>query len=718
MTLPNPQKHVVPTVVLTKSKLVPITVARPVTVPKPHVTRPRPAKTIGNPQHALKDKGVIGSGCSRHMIGNMSYLSDFEEINGRYVAFGRNPKGGKISGRNPKGGKISGFMTPFGYPVAILNTLDPLGKFDGKADEGFLVGYSNTDDDVAFEVKEPEFEGKKPEFEVYVSPIKLEDITYSDDVEDVGAEADFTNLETTITVSPIPTTRVYKDHPMTQIIGDLSSSTQTRSMIRVAKDQDEKLSSTPIDTKKPLLKDPDGEDMDVNDVMRLQALVDKKKVIITKATIREALRLDDVESIDCLPNEEIFTELSRMGYEKPSTKFTFYKAFFLPQWKAQVGDLSSHSTKYSSPALTQKVFANMRRIGKGFFRVDTPLFEGIIMAQQADEGVASVDVDAVLAAIDEPFIPSPTPTTQPPPPSQDLPSTSQVLPTLPPSLIVQPPSSQQQLQPPQPSHDVEISMDLLHTLLETYTTLTRRVKHLEQDKIAQTLEITKLKQRVKKLERGNKLKVSKIRRLKKDVAAVAKDVAAVEKSTEIKENADDNEIKPTELNELVEVVTTAKLMIEVATTASATITATTTSLTAATLTTTPSAARRRKGVDEAYARELEAELNMNIDWDEVIKKVQRKEKEDNVMMRYQALMRKPQTEAQARKNMMIYLRNMAGFKMDYFKRMSYDNICQIFKKKFNSNVDFLEKTREQMEEEDIKALKRASESQAEKAAKK
>nr|GEV89884.1 uncharacterized mitochondrial protein AtMg00810-like [Tanacetum cinerariifolium] len=66
----------------------------------------------------------------------------------------------------------------------------------------------------------------------------LEDITYSDDDEDVGAEADFTSLETNITVSPIPTTRVYKDHLVTQIIGDLSSATQTRSMTRVVKDQD------------------------------------------------------------------------------------------------------------------------------------------------------------------------------------------------------------------------------------------------------------------------------------------------------------------------------------------------------------------------------------------------------------------------------------------------------------------------------------------------
>nr|GFB28344.1 ribonuclease H-like domain-containing protein [Tanacetum cinerariifolium] len=55
--------------------------------------------SYGNPQQALKDKGVITSGCSRHMTGNMSYLSDFKELNGGYVAFGGNPKGGKITGK-------------------------------------------------------------------------------------------------------------------------------------------------------------------------------------------------------------------------------------------------------------------------------------------------------------------------------------------------------------------------------------------------------------------------------------------------------------------------------------------------------------------------------------------------------------------------------------------------------------------------------------------
>nr|GFB92025.1 hypothetical protein [Tanacetum cinerariifolium] len=64
------------------------------------------------------------------------------------------------------------------------------------------------------------------------------------------------------------------------------------------------------------------------DVIRLQALVDKKKIVIYEDAIREILQLDDAEGVVCLPNEEIFTGLAQMGYEKPSTKLTFYKAFF------------------------------------------------------------------------------------------------------------------------------------------------------------------------------------------------------------------------------------------------------------------------------------------------------------------------------------------------------------------------------------------------------
>ncbi|GKB05525.1 retrovirus-related pol polyprotein from transposon TNT 1-94, partial [Tanacetum coccineum] len=60
----------------------------------------------------------------------------------------------------------------------------------------------------------------------------LEDIVYSDDDEDVGVEADMNNMDAFMPINHIPTTRVHKDHPVKQIIGDLNSASQTRRMTK------------------------------------------------------------------------------------------------------------------------------------------------------------------------------------------------------------------------------------------------------------------------------------------------------------------------------------------------------------------------------------------------------------------------------------------------------------------------------------------------------
>nr|GFB83524.1 hypothetical protein [Tanacetum cinerariifolium] len=134
------------------------------------------------------------------------------------------------------------------------------------------------------------------------------------------------------------------------------------------------------------------DDAETNDVTRLQALVDKKKVVITEARIRDALRLDDAEGVDCLPNEEIFAELARMGYEKPSTKLTFYKAFFSSQWKFLV-----HTILQSMSA---------KRISWNEF--SSAMASTIIcLSIGADTTVQGDDVH-------KPSIPSPTPSTPPP----------------------------------------------------------------------------------------------------------------------------------------------------------------------------------------------------------------------------------------------------------------------------------------------------------------
>nr|GEV21570.1 putative reverse transcriptase domain-containing protein [Tanacetum cinerariifolium] len=118
-------------------------------------------RVVDNLQLKLQEKGVIDSGCSRHMTGNMSYLSEYEEIDGGYVAFGGDPKGGKITGK----GKISTdtecvvlspdfkllnesqvlLRVPIKnnmYIVNLKNVATSGGKFDGKVDERFFVGYS------------------------------------------------------------------------------------------------------------------------------------------------------------------------------------------------------------------------------------------------------------------------------------------------------------------------------------------------------------------------------------------------------------------------------------------------------------------------------------------------------------------------------------------------------------------------------------------------
>ncbi|GJU37026.1 ribonuclease H-like domain-containing protein [Tanacetum coccineum] len=93
----------------------PISTARPISTVRPVSTaRPFASKTTqtgsairpiyprmdnGNPEISLQDHAVVDSGCSSHMTGNKAYLSDYEDYNGGFVAFGSDPKGGKITGK-------------------------------------------------------------------------------------------------------------------------------------------------------------------------------------------------------------------------------------------------------------------------------------------------------------------------------------------------------------------------------------------------------------------------------------------------------------------------------------------------------------------------------------------------------------------------------------------------------------------------------------------
>ncbi|GJR90253.1 hypothetical protein Tco_0214264 [Tanacetum coccineum] len=144
----------------------------------------------------------------------------------------------------------------------------------------------------------------------------------------------------------------------------------------------------------------------VNGECQIQALVDKKRVIITETSIRSDLKLEDVEGTDCLPT---------------ATIFTFYKAYFSSQWKFLIHvilqclsakttawnefsstmasaiiylaktknltfpkGMTKHKGIYVTPSHTKKVFANMKREGKGFSGKVTPLFQTMMVQALKD----------------------------------------------------------------------------------------------------------------------------------------------------------------------------------------------------------------------------------------------------------------------------------------------------------------------------------------------
>nr|GEV78236.1 hypothetical protein [Tanacetum cinerariifolium] len=456
-----------------------------------------------------------------------------------------------------------------------------------------------------------------------------------------------------------------------------------------------------------------------NDVIRLQALVDRKKVVVIEAAIRDVLRLDDAEGVDCQPNEEIFAELARMGYEKPSTKLTFYKDFFSRQWKFLIHTiLQSMSAKRTSwnefsSAMASAIICLSTEGGKRMLRVETPLFEGMLVVGEpekqgnADEQVQGNDNDAAQGVdtavtgndVQDQSIPSPAPPTPPPKPPQDILSTSQE----------------------------------------------RRVEHLERDKVAQDLKITKLKTRVKKLERANKERM--IADLDRDTGVALMDDEGTKNKAKDAQVVGDEQVKwrqadiyqidldhaakvlsmqedELEVQEAVEVVTTAKLITEVVAAVSESVSAASanidvvpaTNITAAPVRVVVASTRRRKRVvirdpeeestikipdeakskdkgkgimveepkpmkkkqqvkmDEAYVRKLHEELNQDIDWDVAVDHVKQKAKEDPYVQRYQVMKKRPQTEAQAQRNMIMYLKNTTGFRLDYFKGIALESI--------------------------------------------
>ncbi|GJZ61407.1 putative ribonuclease H-like domain-containing protein [Tanacetum coccineum] len=278
----------------------------------------------------------------------------------------------------------------------------------------------------------------------------------------------------------------------------------------------------------------------VNSVKQIHAIVDGKAVVISESSVRSDLLFNDEDGIACLTNDEIFENLALMGYEQLSTKLTFQKGSFSPQWKFLIHTIlhciSSKSTAwnefstnlasaviclakgqkfnfsklifdgmlrnldpkrflmyprflqlflnnqlkdlpepfndtYETPTHSKKVFSNMARKSKKISGKVTPLFDFMLVQNQAPEGEGS--------AI--------------PPEPQPTPSTSQ------PNVSEPQTESLQTETPPTVSHELQTKAHI-EQILPSPSTYQR--KHRKNQKHKRAKKVTELPQTSVPLDHG------------------------------------------------------------------------------------------------------------------------------------------------------------------------------------------------------------------------
>ncbi|GJV71641.1 hypothetical protein Tco_1491636 [Tanacetum coccineum] len=117
----------------------------------------------------------------------------------------------------------------------------------------------------------------------------------------------------------------------------------------------------------------------VNGEVQLQDLVDGKKIIITESIVRRDLKLEDVEGVDCMVK----------NLDNVSGNFLMYPRFVQVFVNQQIKGMSTHKKIYIAPSHTKKIFRNMRRVGKGFSRRETLLFQTMMVQDQEEVGESS-----------------------------------------------------------------------------------------------------------------------------------------------------------------------------------------------------------------------------------------------------------------------------------------------------------------------------------------
>ncbi|GJY59491.1 ribonuclease H-like domain-containing protein [Tanacetum coccineum] len=264
------------------------------------------------------------------------------------------------------------FMRPFGCPVTILNTIDHLGKFDGKADEGFFVGYSLNS------------KGGAEAFRVFNSRTRIVEenlhIRFSESTPNVVGSGpdwlfDIDALTRTMNYEPIVAEKAKKS---------------VRLMM-------EKLFEMKLEL---ILFWFTVKAKTINREVQLHALVDSKKIIITESIVRRDLQLEDEEGAECLPNSTIFEQLPLMGAKNTAwnefsstmasaiiclatnQKFNFSKYIFekkkaeqRPQQDNEIVKFEKEGQKIEKRNRTKKLGEAASKHGGGFNAIDADVVE-------------------------------------------------------------------------------------------------------------------------------------------------------------------------------------------------------------------------------------------------------------------------------------------------------------------------------------------------------
>ncbi|GJT14711.1 putative ribonuclease H-like domain-containing protein [Tanacetum coccineum] len=408
----------------------------------------------------------------------------------------------------------------------------------------------------------------------------------------------------------------------------------------------------------------------------ISATIDGYEKLITEASLRRHLKLEDAEGISSLSNEEIFEQLAHMGYVTNSKSLTFFKGHFSPQWKFFIDTilhcLSSKKTAWdqfsSNIVITIIYLAITSR-----FNFTKFIFEAMVKNLDSPHKFLLYPRFIQLLLNKQQSLVLPHTRTYPTPTLTSKLFSNMRRASKGYSGVVTPLFEKETASMPydSPLHAVhshgsaEGSMQQ-HDLTVLVNKLNDRINGLEKDlhqtKKTYSTALTKLVLRVKKLE--YKLKSGKARRKAKIVLSDDEEIAedSSKQGRKISQINEDPTISlvqdketPTKIIEEhgsgekgeMEISTASPLKVTKVSTAEAHV------------------YTRRSAKDKGKA---------------IIEESATPNKNDPSVLRYHALKNKPVLIAQARRNIITYLKNQGGYKESYFKRMSYNDIRLIFER--------------------------------------